>query len=97
MKSFQNFSAPASARTLSISIRSHTHAEACIFDVQHQMIWKGELIVKDVVKDANLTWKNSMKINREGILLANVLDYRNDLNLYIKKNDGPMKTSKQLK
>ena len=37
MKSFQNFSAPASARTLSISIRSHTHAEACIFDVQHQM------------------------------------------------------------
>ncbi|MGB7632385.1 MAG: hypothetical protein WBL68_01550 [Nitrososphaeraceae archaeon] len=79
--------------TFQIAIdNTHTHAEACISDVHHQIIWKDELLVIEVVKDTSLTWRNNLSHN-----LTNSLDYGNDFNFYIKKNDGPKKRTKQLK
>lgn len=64
-----------------------TRAEACIFDTHHQIIWKDDLLVKEVSKDTIMTWRKNMTHN-----LANVIDYGNDFNFYIKK-----KQTKRLK
>ena len=83
--------------TFQIAINNtYTRAEACIFDVHHQMIWKDDFLVKEVDKDINLAWRNNMSI-KDGLHLANVLDYSNDFNFYIKKNYGSKKRAKQLK
>src|SRR5919106_385307 len=38
--------------TLRLAINNtYTRAEACIFDVHHQIVWKDELLVKEIVKD----------------------------------------------
>ena len=84
--------------TFQIEINNaHTCAEARILNVHHQIIWKDELLVKEVDSDNNLTWRNSMSSNPNGHRLANVVDYSNDFNFYIKKNDEPKKRTKQLK
>jgi hypothetical protein len=69
---------------------TYTRAEACIFDVHHKIIWKDELLVKEIVKDTSLTWRNNLKY-------YNVLDHGNDFNFYIKETDRPKKQAKQLK
>lgn len=77
--------------TLRIAINNtYTRAEACIFDVHHQIIWKDELLVKEIVKDTSLSWRNNLKY-------INVLDHGNDFNFYIKVTDRPKKQAKQLK
>jgi hypothetical protein len=77
--------------TLRIAINNtYTRAEACIFDVHHQIIWKDELLVKEIVKDTSLSWRNNL-------MYINVLDHGNDFNFYIKVTDRPKKQAKQLK
>jgi len=47
-------------------------------------------LVKEIVKDTSLTWRNNLKY-------YNVLDHGNDFNFYIKETDRPKKQAKQLK
>ena len=77
--------------TFQIAINhTYTHAEACIFDTRHQIVWKDKLLVKKVVEDTSLTWRSNL---RHGSLL----DHGNDFNIYIKKTDRSKKQAKQLK
>ena len=77
--------------TFQITINNtYPRAEACIFDARHQMIWKDELLVKEIVEDTSPTWRNSLKY-------YNVLNHGNDFYFYIKKNDRPKKQAKKLK
>jgi hypothetical protein len=78
--------------TFQIAINNtYTHAEACIFDIHHEMAWRDDLLVKEVAKDTNLTWRNNLNI------YTHVEDYGIDFKFYIKNNNGSKKRTKQLK
>lgn len=69
---------------------TRTRAKACIFDVRHHKIWEdNDLLVEEVAKNTNVAWKNNLSRN-----LTNVIDFRNDFNFYIKKNDRSRKLAK---
>ena len=68
---------------------TYTHAEACIFDARHQIMWKDELLVKKIVDDTNLSWRSNSSYK-----ITNVLGNTNDFNFYIKKTDRPKKQAK---
>jgi hypothetical protein len=55
---------------------SNTRAEACIFDNRHQLVWKDNLLVKEVVIDYEPSWRYRLKNFK-------LVSY--DFNLYIKK------------
>ena len=75
--------------TFQIAINNtYTHAEACIFDVHHEMVWRDSLLVKEVAKDTNLTWRNNLNI------YTHVEDYGIDFKFYIKNNNGSKKRTK---
>jgi hypothetical protein len=75
--------------TFQITINNtHTRAEACIFDTRHQIVWKGELLVKKIVEDTSSTWRSKF---------TDVLGNSNDFNFYFKETDRPKKQAKKLK
>jgi hypothetical protein len=58
---------------------TNTRAEACIYDSSHQLIWRDNLLVKEVEIDYDPSWRHRLKSSKP------VLSYTNDFNLYIKK------------
>jgi hypothetical protein len=70
---------------------TYTRAEAYIFNAHHQMIWKADLLVKEIAEDKNMTWRNNLSI------YTGIQDYGNDFNFYVGTKGESDKQTKKLK